>query len=252
MSINPTERFSNRVENYVKYRPHYPEEIIEYLAEKSILKKDSDIADIGSGTGILTELFLKHGNKVYGIEPNKEMRQAGEEYLKDYTNFVSVDGSAESALLEKNSVDLIIAGQAFHWFDITKAKEEFQRILSPEGYVVLIWNKRKLTATPFLKAYEALLHKYGTDYAKVRHENIDDETLKNFYDKGYETKTFYNEQVFDFDSLKGRLLSSSYSPTEDMEGFNPMIKKLKEIFDEDNETGSVIFPYDTIVYSGKI
>jgi len=252
MPNNPTTRFSNRVGNYVKYRPHYPEKIIEYLTEKNILKKDSDIADIGSGTGILTELFLKNGNKVYGIEPNKEMRGAGEEYLKDYTNFISVDGSAESAPLEKYSVDLIIAGQAFHWFDVEKAKEEFKRILEPGGNVVLIWNVRQLDTTPFLKAYEELLIKYGTDYLKVRHENVDNKVLTKFYDQEYESKTFYNEQVFDFESLKGRLLSSSYSPTDDMPEYQPMLEQLQKIFNEYNHNGKINFPYDTNIYYGSL
>jgi len=252
LTNNPTTRFSNRVANYVKYRPHYPEKIIKYLEEKNVLKKDSDIADVGSGTGILSKLFLKNGNKVYGIEPNKEMREAGEEYLKEYTNFISVEGSAESAPLEKSSVDLIIAGQAFHWFDAEKTKEEFKRILKPGGNVVLIWNVRKLDSTLFLKAYEELLIKYGTDYLKVRHENVDNVKLAKFYGGKYATKIFYNEQVFNFEALKGRLLSSSYSPTEEMPEYQPMLEQLHKVFNEYNQNGKINFPYDTVVYHGKI
>ena len=252
MPVKPTERFSDRVENYVKYRPHYPEEIIDYLTEKNILRKESDIADIGSGTGILTELFLKNGNKVYGIEPNKEMREAGEVFLKDYTNFVSVEGTAESAPLEKNSADLIIAGQAFHWFDFGKAKEEFKRIMKPGGCVVLIWNVRKLDTTPFLKSYEEMLVKYGTDYLKIRHENVNDEVLSEFFEGKYEKKTFYNEQIFDFESLKGRLLSSSYSPTNEMPSYKPMLEQLQKLFDDYNDKGKIIISYDTNVYSGSV
>ena len=252
MPANPTERFSNRVENYIKYRPHYPGEILDYLSDKGILKKDSDIADVGSGTGILSELFLKNGNKVYGIEPNKEMREAGEEYLKQYTNFISVDGTSENIPLEKFSVDLITAGQAFHWFDIPKTKREFRRILKPEGRVILIWNVRWLDGTPFLTEYEELLIRFGTDYLKVRHENIDNNALNKFFSGNYEHKTFYNEQVFDFESLKGRLLSSSYSPTEDMPVYKPMLNELEKIFNENNVDGRIIFPYDTNLYLGKV
>lgn len=252
MPVKPTERFSDRVENYVKYRPHYPEEIIDYLTEKNILRKESDIADIGSGTGILTELFLKNGNKVYGIEPNKEMREAGEAYLKDSTNFISVEGTAEKAPLEKNSVDLIIAGQAFHWFDVEKAKEEFKRILEPGGHIVLIWNVRQLDTNPFLKSYEAMLIKYGTDYLKILHENVNDKVLSKFYEGKYEKKTFYNEQIFDFDALKGRLLSSSYSPTEEMPSYQSMLEQLQKLFSQYNDNGKIIIPYDTDVYCGNL
>jgi ubiquinone/menaquinone biosynthesis C-methylase UbiE len=128
-----TKRFSNRVENYVKYRPHYPQEIINFLSEEIGLNSEKTIADIGSGTGISAELFLENGNKVYGIEPNKEMREAAEIYLEKYKYFISVNGTAEDTLLENDSMDIVLAGQAFHWFDVEKAKKEFKRILKGRG-----------------------------------------------------------------------------------------------------------------------
>ncbi len=138
MSFNSTTRFSNRVDNYVKYRPHYPAAVIDYLKKEKVLKDNYVIADIGSGTGISSELFLKNGNTVYGIEPNKEMREGGEKYLSGFKNFISINGTAEDTTLKENSIDVITAGQAFHWFDMVKAKKEFKRILKTNGYVVLI------------------------------------------------------------------------------------------------------------------
>jgi ubiquinone/menaquinone biosynthesis C-methylase UbiE len=146
VSHNSTTRFSDRVENYIKYRPHYPPEVIDYLQSQNVLADSSVIADIGSGTGISTEMFLNNGNTVYGVEPNKEMREAAERLLKDYKNFVSVNGTAEETTLKNKSIDIVTAGQAFHWFDIPKSKAEFKRILKDTGYVVLMWNNKQLSS----------------------------------------------------------------------------------------------------------
>jgi ubiquinone/menaquinone biosynthesis C-methylase UbiE len=252
VSNNSTTRFSDKVDNYIKYRPHYPKEVIDYLKSQNILSDGSVIADIGSGTGISTEMFLKNGNKVYAVEPNKEMREAAERLLKGYKNFLSVNGTAEDTTLSDSSIDLITAGQAFHWFDIPKAKAEFKRILKNNGYVVLMWNERKLDTTPFLRAYEELLLKYGTDYEKVRHENINTEVLNGFFTHGYSAKSFSNGQVFDFEGIKGRLLSSSYVPGEGDKNYAPMIAGLEDIFSRYNESGKVNFEYDTNIYFGGI
>lgn len=247
-----TKRFSNRVENYVKYRPHYPQEIINFLSEQIGLNSEKTIADIGSGTGISSELFLENGNKVYGIEPNKEMREAAEIYLEKYKYFISVNGTAEDTLLENDSMDIVLAGQAFHWFDVQKAKTEFKRILKEEGYVVLIWNSRKIDTSDFLIAYEKLLLKFGTDYEKVVHKTLesgDDRTIEWFFapHKSY-VHSFKNMQVFDYEGVKGRLLSSSYAPIDNTE----MLVELKNIFDKYNKNGIVEFEYETKIYWGKL
>ena len=161
--INPTLRFTGRVENYVKYRPGYPAGIIETFVKECGLTAGSVVADIGSGTGILSEVFLKNGNRVFGVEPNHEMREAGSRLLGKYAGFMSVDGAAEATTLEDCSVDFVTAGQAFHWFDRQRARKEFVRILKPNGWVTLIWNERLTDTSPFLRAYEDLLRRYGID-----------------------------------------------------------------------------------------
>lgn len=252
MATNSTTRFSDRVENYIKYRPGYPAEIIGYLKSEGILKDDSIIADIGSGTGISAELFLKNGNEVYGVEPNKEMREAAERLLKDYSNFISVNGTAEETTLKDNNIDLVTAGQAFHWFDIQKAKVEFKRILKPGGYAVLIWNVKQMGEKPFLQDYENMLIKFCPEFLKVRHENVGEVILNEFFGNSFEHKTFYNSQVFDFEGLKGRLLSSSYAPSEHDNNYEPMIKTLQQIFETHQQNGKVLFEYDTNIYTGKL
>jgi ubiquinone/menaquinone biosynthesis C-methylase UbiE len=245
--MDPKERFSSRVENYIKYRPVYPSDIIEFLTNKMILSKDSIIADIGSGTGILSQLFLENGNIVYGIEPNSEMRDAAENILKNYKKFISIDGSAENARLKNNSVDLITAGQAFHWFDVIKAKKEFTRILKSSGYVVLIWNLRKKTMSGFHMDYEQFVLKYGKDYKEIikREKN-----LNLFFE--YERETFYNSQLFTFDAFLGRVLSSSYIPLAHEPNFDEMMIEVKVLFEKYQEKGLIKLEYDTVVCYGII
>lgn len=251
MEKNPLERFSDRVDNYIKYRPGYPDKIIDYLESEKILKKDYAIADIGSGTGISCELFLKNGYKVFGVEPNKEMRDASVKLLSGYNNFQAIEGNSDNTNLINNSIDLIIGFQAFHWFDLNKSKSEFIRILKPERYAVFVWNTRK-EDSDFLIAYEKLLQTHGTDYKKVKHNNINHNIVKDFFDSDFKYKEFDNSQKFDFVGLKGRLLSSSYAPNENEEGFEAMISELKIIFDKYNSNNSVSFDYITQVYSGRI
>jgi SAM-dependent methyltransferase len=246
------ERFSSRVENYAKYRPNYPTEIIPSLRSESVLTDSSIIADIGSGTGKLTELFLKNGNMVFGVEPNKGMRTAAETFLQAYPNFQSLDGTAEQTTLADSSIDLITAAQAFHWFNPSLARIEALRILRPGGWVALIWNDRKLQSTPFLEAYEALLLKYGTDYQDVRHDKAEEAITKFFVSGDVKLKTFPNKQVFDLDGLKGRVLSSSYTPEPDHPNFPAMIQELEAVFRNHEKDGKVVFEYDTKVFYGSL
>jgi len=244
------QRFSNRAENYALYRPGYPAGVIAVLEADCGLTKDSLIADIGSGTGILTELFLKNGNRVYAVEPNAAMREFAERAFGSMKNFVSIDASAESSTLAERSVDFVIAAQAFHWFDLPKAKREFARILKPGGWIVLIWNERRLASTPFLEQYEALLLRYGTDYQQVRHENITNEISTFFLPEHFQLKTLENAQHFDLESLKGRLLSSSYTPDATHPNFEAMLRELESVFAKNNKEGIVTIEYETRIYYG--
>ena len=242
------ERFSSRVENYVKYRPGYPSEILNLLKTECGLTVESTIADLGSGTGKLADVFLRHGYSVIGVEPNAGMRAAAEQILGVYSNFTSLNGTAESTTLPNSSIDLITAGQAFHWFDQRLTRLEATRILKASGWVALIWNDRKLDTTPFLRDYESLLLKYGSDYQEVRHDKAE-ERIADFLGPAIVTlKLFPNDQVFDLDGLRGRVLSSSYTPDAKHPNFSPMVRELEQIFDKHQRNGRVVFDYDTKVY----
>lgn len=246
------ERFSNRVANYVKYRPDYPREIIGFLEKNCGLTHQSIIADIGCGTGISSSLFLEDCNAVIGVEPNAAMRAAAMEQLAEFPDFSIVDGTSVNTTLADISIDFVIAAQAFHWFDPEKTRPEFHRILKPGGYIVLIWNERQLDTTPFLVEYEEFLVKYAYDYGTVRHENIKAVELSGFFQREYGSATFQNVQIFDFDGIKGRMLSASYMPNENDDIFETMIEDLRIRFAKHAEHGKIKVFYDTNVYFSQI
>ena len=253
MNSDHTARFSTRVADYVKYRPGYPQAVLRLLEAECGLAPESVVADVGSGTGILSELFLRNGNRVYGVEPNREMREAGERLLASYPNFKSVDGRAEATTLDDKCVDFVTAGQAFHWFDPPHARAEFKRVLRPGGWVVLVWNDRRTAGTPFLEEYEHLLLEYGTDYREVSVKYSEESMLAALYGPSVmHTKTFDNRQVFDFDGLRGRLTSSSYTPQPDHPNFEPLMRDLEALFRRHARDGRVAVDYDTKVFYGTL
>lgn len=251
--MDPTQRFSSRVENYIKYRPRYSQAVIETLSAECQLTPASCIADIGSGTGMLAELFLQNGNQVFAVEPNREMREAGERLLQHHPNFHSLEGRAEATTLAEHRVDFVTAGQAFHWFDRAPTRVEFERILKPAGWVILVWNERNTTATPFFRAYEQLLQAYATDYAQVDHRNVDEKILEGFYGaSGFKLKKFNNQQDFDYEGIKGRLLSSSYTPEVGHPQHAPLLAELQKVFQAHQVNGRVAFDYKTLMYYGQL
>jgi len=249
---NATQRFSSRVDHYMQYRPGYPPEVLTLLKAECGLTRDSIIADVASGTGIFTRLLLENGNRVFGVEPNAEMRDAGQRFLAGYSNFTGVAGSAEASTLPARSVDIVTAAQAAHWFDRPKARLEFIRILKAGGWTVLLWNERKTDGSAFLRDYEQLLLTYGTDYREVRHERTTAEIADFFAPSKYESRSFAMRQDLDYPSLEGRLLSSSYTPEPGHPGYAPMLARLRRIFHSHQVNGCVSLEYDTRVFYGQL
>lgn len=248
-----TQRFTGRVESYVKYRPSYPRAILDLLAADCGLTSSSVVADVGSGTGILSTLFLENGNHVFGVEPNPEMRAAAEELLGDHPRFTSVAGTAEATTLDDASVDLIVAAQAFHWFDPRRSRVEFERILRSGGWVALVWNLRRKDATQFLAAYERLLEAHRTDHGEIEIWRQDANLAETLFGPDhFSSVTFDNEQVLDLDGLKGRLSSASYIPARGEPGSEAMLREAERIFNEHQTEGRVLIEYDTKVYYGRI
>jgi SAM-dependent methyltransferase len=249
----PTERFSQRVDNYQRFRPGYPDAVVELLARRIRLTPDWRIADVGSGTGISSEVFLRHGNIVFGVEPNRQMREAAERQLASYERFHSVEGAAEATTLPDNSVDCVVAAQAFHWFAVEAAREEFRRILKPAGWTVLVWNTRRTEGTPFLRAYEELLLEFGTDYQQVRHDRLGARELSELYaPANFQSQSLENSQHLHFEGLRGRLLSSSYVPGPTEPGCVAMLASLARLFERYARDGRVRLQYDVQVVFGRL
>jgi SAM-dependent methyltransferase len=248
----PTKRFSERVDNYVKYRPSYPTAVLDCLKAECGLTETAVIADIGSGTGLLCKLFLDNGNRVYGVEPNKEMREAGERLLGNYANFKSVNGTAEATTLPDHSLDFVTAGQAAHWFEPAPAYAEFQRILKPGGVIALVWNTRDLEASPFMREYEAIQLKYGRDDSGWRlleggHERGPERILGD----GAVYRSFTNQQIVDYEGLEGRTISSSMMPLPGQPTYTHLLLALRELFDRYQEDGRVTIHYLTELFYAK-
>jgi SAM-dependent methyltransferase len=247
------QRFSSRVADYLRYRPGYPKELLDLLWVECGLRAKHIVADIGSGTGLLSEPFLKYGNSVVGVEPNAEMRAGGEHYLAEYENFRSVDGSAEATGLADASVDFVTAGQSFHWFDAPAAKKEFLRILRPGGWVVVTWNDRRMEEKTLTREYEGLLEQYGVDYKNVKDAYPEWKQISDFFAPGkVASRDLENFQDLDCEGLRGRLLSSSFAPTPPHANYAPMLARLESIFQSHQRNGRVRMQYFTRVYFGQL
>ncbi|MGE0664965.1 MAG: class I SAM-dependent methyltransferase [Sphingomonadales bacterium] len=252
MITDSTSRFSSRVADYVQYRPTYPDTIVTFLREECGVAADALVADIGAGTGISTRLFLDAGHKVIAVEPNRPMLEAAVDWLGAHPGFRFVEGTAEATTLPDASVDLVIAAQAFHWFDPPAARREFGRILKPGGKVALFWNSRLLEGSDFLEGYEALLQQWGVDYGAVAERYSDDNAMAGWFGDGFLRKAvFPNVQVLDFNGLVGRLSSSSYAPAPGHPDHVPMMAALRELFDRTARNGTVDFRYSTRLYVGS-
>ena len=249
-----TTRFSDRVENYVRYRPGYPPEVLDLLRAECGLRPSHTVADIASGTGAFTRLLLENGNSVFAVEPNAAMREMGIAQLESFGSNrpVSVAGTAEETTLRSASIDFVTAAQAAHWFDLPRARAEFVRILRPGGWCVLIWNERDTTRTSFLRDYEQLLLTYGTDYKEVRHERTTAMIHEFFAPAASEERVFSLRQQFDYEGLAGRLWSSSYTPLEGHPSYAPMMQELLRIFRAHAKNDMLEFEYKTRVFYGRL
>lgn len=250
-ATDPTGRFTDRVDNYARYRPTYPAAVIKTLRESCGLSASTAVADVGSGTGILTALLLAEAGLVYAVEPNDAMREAAEQQLRGREGFVSINGRAEATTLPDRSVDLVTAAQAFHWFDPVPTRAEFRRILRPGGWVALVWNRRLSLPGSFGEGYEKLLEDYGREYQRVRHANRMG-NIDVLFTGGYELLTFGHEKRLTYEGIHGGLLSASYAPLPGDPRYEPMIARLRALFEQHEQDGVITLSYETQLYLGRL
>jgi ubiquinone/menaquinone biosynthesis C-methylase UbiE len=249
----PTERFTNRVGDYKKHRPGYPQKLVTILVENEALPQNAIVADVGAGTGHWSRELLPHVRTLYAVEPNNEMRREAESAFESAPNYISIDGTAEATELHNHSVDLITAAQAFHWFDAEQARREFKRILKPGGHVALVWNVRDTEADEFQREYDNLLRTHIVDFKKTFARSASDEHIFRFYaTQQVEIFVAANDQLFDLDSLLGRLMSSSYAPKPPSPIYDTLIQEMTALFNRHNQNGRVRFIYQSKLYLGQL
>jgi SAM-dependent methyltransferase len=248
----PTERFTSKAEAYARFRPGYPKGLVDELALRGVLERDYVIADIGSGTGLLSDNFIESGHVVYGIEPNAPMSAMAEKRFKDRKNFINIDARAEATTLSDRSIDLIIVGQAFHWFEPAPSRVEFKRILRKGRAIAIVWNERQNTSSGFMTDYDRLLDKHCERHGPMDRMEDDKNEVASFFSPGtIDRFTLPNWQELDLGGAIGRLTSSSYAPNPGQPGYDEIVADLKDIFERYQTGGLVRFIYDTEVYLGR-
>jgi ubiquinone/menaquinone biosynthesis C-methylase UbiE len=253
MPLSATERFSDRADAYVRGRPTYPQAIIEQLRKAGALKQGHTVVDLGVGTGLSAEPFLRSGYTVIGVEPNAPMRTTGDQQLREFTSYRSVAGTAEATTLPDDAADLVIAGQAFHWFDVPRAAIEARRILRPGGWGALIWNDRQSTGSAFLAGYEALLRTHGIDYAKLLHRHVDEKAIAQFFAPAQTAVvTFDNPRDLEREDLLALAGSASYLPAPGDPRHVAMLLALNSLFDTHAKNGTVQMMYRTRMHYAQV
>ena len=249
---DPTQRFSSRVDNYARYRPSYANAAIELLRARCGLAPGASVADVGSGTGILTRQLLACGAQVFAVEPNDGMRGAAEAMLGAQAGFRSIAGTAEETSLAAESIDLYVAGQAFHWFAPAAARCEVLRIVRRGGFGALLWNEHRCEDSSFLAGYRALLLRHAAEFEGIAARRSDEPAMREFFGGAMECAGFANAQGYSFEALHGRLMSSSYAPEPGHPQHEPMVAGLRALFDAHARNGVVEFPYRTLVYFSRL
>jgi len=245
-----TRRFSNRAGFYAAYRPKYPDSVIDHLKRDAGLGENAVIADVGSGTGNSAELFLRHGHEVYGVEPNREMRFAAEGRLQHFPKFHSISGTAEDTSLPDACVDWVISASSFHWFDARLARAEFQRILRPDGTVLLMGNLHRKTGSEFMAAYSGIFRKYSE--RNRAYENREERIRELFAPHGYQTAALKYHESLDLGQLSGRLLSYSSIPLSGQPGHDAMMQELRDAFERASENGRVPSEGEVTLHWGRL
>ena len=239
--MDPRERFTATVQNYARYRPDYPRAALAWLRAEA--PGDSAV-DLGSGTGIFARQLAEVGFQVLGIEPNAAMRAEAERH----PGAPPVQaGSAEATGLPAGSADLVVAAQAFHWFDLPLALPEIDRVLRAGGLAAAVWNTRDDEG--FGHDYEALLHAWSPDYREVARPEPTLEALRAARPEGLDRR-FPHEPRLDLEREHGPASSSSYVQhgVSDREGFD---RALGEIFARHAEDGRVRLGYTTLLYAWR-
>jgi SAM-dependent methyltransferase len=255
-----TQRFTGRSADYRRARPTYPAAFVDVVEQRLGVRPGDVVADIGAGTGLSAEPFVRQGHTVIGIDPNAEMLAVSVETLRGSATYRGVVGRAENTGLAGASVDCVIVAQAFHWLERDAARREFRRILRPPRRAAIAWHARRTRGSAFLEAYEALLREHGTDYDTIRQRTesamrsvaADAAGDDAFFGDGCERVVLDNFQDLDLDALRRRVRSSSYMPAAGEAGHAAMMRAVDALFHAHAHDGVVRIAYDLDVYLGRL
>ena len=248
-----TQRFTGRVEAYKRFRPRYPAAILEILQMKCGLTPETMVADVGAGTGMLAEVFLANGNRVFAIEPNAEMRAACRELEESYPKLTCIDGTAEATGLPASSIDLVAAGRAFHWFDPAKSKTEFRRVLRGESWVALLGLGRPGAGQrPMALEMERIMREYGTDYAALEDRYKLGDRAREFFGGTVGSAEIQTLTTFTWDEFLGNAISLSVMPMPGDPRFEAFEQALRGIFEKYQSNGKVEMPIECKMYLGRL
>jgi len=252
MQRDSIQRFSQRAENYDKFRPSYPHALLQFLHAAIPITPELMIADIAAGTGIFTEQITAWGNQVYVVEPNRSMRQMAHRRLAACGQCTFLDGTAESTGLLEDSVDLFVSAQAFHWFDLVKTRAEFERVGRNSPHVAIVWNLRN-TKSAFEMGYEDFIRTYATDYLKVSQRKMDTLEVRSFFAPSSSLyRVFGHIDWLTQEQLVGRTLSYSFLPDETSPVLPEMLAALTALFQTHQRDGKVRLSYKTRLFVGRI
>ncbi len=246
--MNTTQVYSSKAEKYARYRWSYAPEAIQTILDVTGITAESVVADIGAGTGILTQEFVGQVKRIFAVEPNPEMRAIATRKLAQYPSCQVVDGRSEATTLADNSIDLITAAQAIHWFDPQAAKKEFHRILKPAGWLAICRN-------------------YGTDHElgealqDVYPVETDTETLmigksqpRSFYfeDGEYRRQEYPFKIQVTWEEFFGGVSTASFAPDEGSLLYAEFENGVRKVFDRFSSEGLILQQGVTELYLGQI
>lgn len=252
MQQDSIQRFSDRAENYDKFRPGYPHALVQFLRETVPTSRDFVIADIAAGTGIFTAQFIAWGRRLFVVEPNSEMRSRAHKRLDGCGRCVFLNGTAEATGLPDGSVDLFVSAQAFHWFDLARTRVEFERAGRNRPYVAMVWNLRN-TRSAFEAAYESFIRTYATDYLQVSQRKMDATDVRSFFAPSRpQYRVFGHVDSLTYPQLLGRTLSYSFLPDETSPVLPEMKKALEALFQAHERQGRVRMSYKARLFLGRI
>jgi SAM-dependent methyltransferase len=243
--------YTDRAARYARYRWDYAAQAIDAIFSITGIGLTSCAADVGSGTGILTRHLVDRVRSVYAVEPDVSMRWWAEQALANAPTFNSVAGSAQTTTLPDRSVDLIVVGQALHWFDPLPSRQEFLRILIPGGWLAVLWNQG--TDAALAQALSALCTPENGWDTSIPNQRREVKPFDFYFGHAaYLQREFAAVKRETWEEFFGALCSDSHAPAETQPSFERLRNAAWQVFRAHSEDGFITVRYRTHLVLGVI